>query len=234
MDYREVANSPVLWMFAFAVFAVIGFQALRFYSLARENAKEGHATGKELGTAMRVGAISAVGPSIAVAIVALSLIPVFGTPVVLMRIGMVGSVPYEVAAANASADAMGVPLGGEGFTSTAFATVFFTMAMGAAVWMLQVIFLTSSLGKASDKIARWRPWVMSALTGGALLGAFSYLTINQAKGGTGNIIVIFASGTAMAILLFIAEKYQKPRIKEWALGVAMIVGLIAAGFVANS
>lgn len=234
MDYRDIANSPALWIFAFAVFVVVGIQALRFYSLAKANAAEGHATKKEMATALRVGAISAVGPSIAVAIVALSLIPIFGTPVVLMRIGMVGSVPYEVAAANASAEAMGVPLGGPDFTSVAFATVFFTMAMGAAVWMLQVIFLTSSLGRASDRISTWRPWVMSALTGGALLGAFGYLTINQAKGGAGNIAVIFASGIAMAILLFLAERYQKPRIKEWALGIAMVVGLIVAGFIANN
>lgn len=221
-------------MFAFAIFVVIGIQALRFYNLAKANAAEGHATKKEMTTALRVGAISAVGPSIAVAIVALSLIPIFGTPVVLMRIGMVGSVPYEVAAANASAEAMGMPLGGSDFTAVAFATVFFTMAMGAAVWMLQVIFLTSSLGKASDRISTWRPWVMSALTGGALLGAFGYLTINQAKGGSDNITVILASGIAMAFLLFVAEKYKKPRVKEWALGIAMVVGLIVAGFIANS
>lgn len=232
-EYMDVAQSPALWIFAAAIFLLIIFQAVRFYSLARANAREGHATAEEMGTAMRVGAISAIGPSVAVAIVALSLIPIFGTPAVLMRIGMIGSVPYEVAAANASAESLGVTLGGEGFDSKAFALTFFTMALGASIWMAQVVLATSSMGKLSEKIATWKPWAMAALTGGALMGAFAYLAVSQAKGGTGNIIVLLASAFAMVVVLVSAERFKLPRLREWALGIAMVFALIVAGFIAN-
>lgn len=232
-DYEAIANSPALWMFAASVFIVIAVQAVRFYTLARQNASEGVVTRQELRTAMRVGAFSAVGPSLAVAVVALSLIPIFGTPVVLMRIGMVGSVPYELASANAAAETIGTPLGSDAFNAVSFATVFFIMALGAGIWMLQVTFATSYMGKASDKLAQWKPWIMSALTGGALLGAFAYLTVSQAKGGLNNILVILGSGLTMLLLLVGADKFNKPRIKEWALGIAMIAGLIVAAIVGN-
>ena len=71
-DYLEVAHSPAPWIFAFAVMLVICVQAVIFFRLARDNAKQGYATNREMMTAMRVGGISAIGPSIAVAIVALS------------------------------------------------------------------------------------------------------------------------------------------------------------------
>lgn len=232
-DYTTYANSPILWAFALSVFAVIAVQAWKFYSLARQAAREGVVTKDELKVAMRVGGVSAIGPSIAVAIVALSLIPVFGTPVVMMRIGMVGSVPYELAAASAAAEAVGSPLGTESFDGVAFATVFFAMAAGAGIWMLQVVLATSSMGKAVDKLSSWKPWVLSALTGGALLGAFGFFTINQAKGGTNNIIVLLTAAITMGIVLFVAQRMGSRQLREWALGIAMLAGLVAAGFVAN-
>ena len=232
-DYLEVAHSPAPWIFAFAVMLVICVQAVIFFRLARDNAKQGYATNREMMTAMRVGGISAIGPSIAVAIVALSLIPVFGTPVVLMRIGMIGSVPYELAAANAASETLGVPLGGEGFDGVAFATVFFIMALGAGVWMLQVILATISMGKITERVSRWKPWATTALTGGALLGAFGYLTVNQAAGGMNSIIVLLSSAAFMALQLWISERWKIAWLKEWALGFAMLFALLVAGIITN-
>ena len=37
----------------------------------------------------------------------------------------------------------------------------------------------------------------------------------------------------MLFLLLFAEKRNVPRLKEWALGIAMVVGLIATAIVAN-
>ncbi|MEX3517745.1 DUF5058 family protein [Corynebacterium camporealensis] len=232
-DYMEVAQSPILWLMAFGVMAVVVFQAVLFFRLARRNAKEGYATNQEMMKAMRVGSISAIGPSIAVAIVALSLIPIFGTPVVLMRIGMVGAVAYEVATANATSETLGVPLGGDGFDGTAFATVFFVMALGAGVWMLQVIFATSSMGKASEAISNWRPWATTALTSGALMGAFGYLIVNNAAVSMTHFWVLVSSALSMALFLLLAKWFKLHWLKEWALGFSMIIALVVAGILVN-
>ncbi|MHA6601819.1 DUF5058 family protein [Corynebacterium coyleae] len=231
-DYISYAQSPAMWMFSLAVMAVIVFQAVVFFRLAKQNAQEGHIENKELMQAMRAGAISAIGPSVAVGIVALSLIPIFGTPPVLMRIGMIGSVPYELAAANAAAESMNAPLGTENFDAVVFAAVFFTMALGAGVWMLEVVLATSAMGKMSEKLSEWKPWAMAALTGGALLGAFAFLTISQASGGSKNLAVMAGSSGAMVIFLLLSERLNMRWLREWALGFAMIIGLAVAYFVA--
>ncbi|MEB4615865.1 DUF5058 family protein [Leucobacter sp. M11] len=231
-DFTQYANSPALWFLAAAVFAVIIVQAVLFYRFAREVSASEAIPRSELVVAMRAGAISAIGPSLAVAIVAIGLIPVFGTPAVLMRIGMVGSVPYELAAANAASGALGVELGGEGYDGVAFATVFFTMAVGAAVWMLSVLIGTKSMGTLSAKVQAWNPWVMQTVPGAALIAAFSYLVLNSAKANLLNIAVIVVSGLVMALLLVVAERKQLARLREWALGIAMLAGLFVAAVAA--
>lgn len=231
-DFTHYANSPVLWLLAAAVFAVIILQAILFFRFARKVSASESIPRSDLVIAMRAGAISAIGPSLAVAIVAIGLIPVFGTPAVLMRIGMVGSVPYELAAANAAVGSMGVELGGEGYDGVAFATVFFTMAAGAGVWMLSVLISTKSMGTLSAKIQAWNPWVMNTVPGAALIAAFSYLTLNSARVSPTNVIVMLAAAATMAVLLVVADRKKLGRLREWALGIAMLAGLFVAAVIA--
>ena len=151
-DYLEVAHSPAPWIFAFAVMLVICVQAVIFFRLARDNAKQGYATNREMMTAMRVGGISAIGPSIAVAIVALSLIPVFGTPVVLMRIGMIGSVPYELAAANAASETLGC-LSAVRVSMVSHLPPYFHYGSWCRCLDASVILATSSMGKITERVS---------------------------------------------------------------------------------
>lgn len=227
-NFEQYANMPILWLLAAGVFLVIIVQAVLFFRFAKSVAAEERLSSGDMRIAMRAGAISAIGPSLAVAIVAIGLIPVFGTPTVLMRIGMVGSVPYELAAANAAAGSLGVELGGPGYDGTAFATVLFTMTCGAAVWMISVLLGTKSMGVLSTRVSAWKPWVMNTVPTAALLAAFSYLTLNQAKAGWENIVVTIASAAAMVLVLIIAQRRNSSRLREWALGIAMTVGILVA------
>ena len=226
--FEHYANMPVIWLLAGAVFLVIVVQAVLFYRFAKSVATEEKLAPSDMRVAMRAGAISAIGPSLAVAIVAIGLIPVFGTPAVLMRIGMVGSVPYELAAANAAAGSLGVQLGGEGYDGVAFATVFFTMACGAAVWMMSVLLGAKSMGTLSAKVSSWKPWVMNTVPTAALLAAFSYLALNQAKAGMENIAVMVASALVMVAVQIIAQRKNASRLREWALGISMTAGILVA------
>lgn len=227
-NFEQYANMPILWFLVIGIFLVITVQAVLFYRFAKSVSAEEQLSAGDMRIAMRAGAISAIGPSLAVAIVAVGLIPVFGTPAVLMRIGMVGSVPYELAAANAAAGSLGVELGGPGYDGTAFATVLFTMTCGAGVWMLSVLVGTKSMGTLSAKVSAWKPWVMNTVPVASLLAAFSYLTLNQAKVGWTNIVVTLASAAAMAIVLQTAKRKNSSRLREWALGIAMTVGVLVA------
>lgn len=111
-DILAVANSPFLWACAIGVFPVIIIHSVIYMKAAQIAAPHIGMTHQEIKTSFRAGAISALGPSLAVVMVAVALLTVFGTPAVLVRIGLIGSVSYETAAAAIAANSAGAELGG--------------------------------------------------------------------------------------------------------------------------
>ena len=144
-DILSVANLPVLWICALGVFAVIVVQTVIYVRAARVAAPAAGVSPAELRTSFRAGAVSAIGPSLAVALVAVALLTVFGAPAVLVRIGLIGSVSFETGAASIAAGTMGADLGGPTYTQGVFAVAFMAMSLGGAMWMLATLVLTPLL-----------------------------------------------------------------------------------------
>lgn len=171
-DVLALANTPVLWVSALGIFLVIIVQTIIYMKAAHRAGPAVGLSHHELRASFRTGAVAALGPSVAVVIVALSLLALFGTPGVLMRIGLIGSVAYETGAASIATDAAGAELGGSGYTQTAFAVAFFAMSAGGAMWMLATLILTPVLQRSEKKLARVNPLVLTVVPGAALVAAF--------------------------------------------------------------
>ena len=75
-----LANTPVLWICALGVFLVVAVQSVIYKKAARKAAPAAGMTPQELRTSFRTGAIAAIGPSLAVVLVAIALLALFGTP----------------------------------------------------------------------------------------------------------------------------------------------------------
>jgi len=86
----QTANSFPLWIIAALVISVVVFQAIVFIRLASRTASSVGMTTLEVRSAIRTGAISSLGPSFAIVIVAISLMTLIGDPVTLIRIGIIG------------------------------------------------------------------------------------------------------------------------------------------------
>src|SRR5699024_12652632 len=82
----NIANVPFLWLCALAVFVVIFIQSIMYIRAARKAAPAADMTNRELNQSLRAGAVASVGPSLAVVLVALALLTLFGTPAVLLQI----------------------------------------------------------------------------------------------------------------------------------------------------
>src|SRR5690625_1835700 len=122
-------GSAVLWICAIAVFAVIIVQSLIYMRAARAAGPELGFSHQDLKQSFRSGAIAALGPSLAVALVAIALLALFGTPAILLRIGLVGSAATETSSATLAAGTMDAELGGSSWTPEVFAVAFFAMAL---------------------------------------------------------------------------------------------------------
>lgn len=232
-DILAVANSPILWVFALGVFVIILIQTFLYMRAARAAAPGIGMDRRELNTAFRAGAVASVGPSLAVVVVAIALLALFGTPAVLARIGLIGSAAFETGAAEIAAQTAGASLSGEGYTQQVFALAFIAMNLGGAGWMLATLVFTPILQKGSAKLSDVNPVVMTVIPAAAILGAFAGLTFAEFPKSNVHVVTALVSGGTMLILLLVARLLRADWLREWALGISIVVGLVGA-FLAQS
>lgn len=227
-----IANMPILWVLAIAVFAVIIIQSTIYLLAVRRNAGAADMTKKEVNTAFRAGAVSAIGPSLAVVLVSIALLPLFGTPPVLVRIGLIGSAGTEVAEATAASATMGAQLGSAGWNANVFTVALFAMSLSGAGWMLCTLILTPILNKGSKTVAKVNPALMAIIPTAALLAAFSSLTMTELPKSGVHVVAVLVSAAVMTVCLLLAKRFDLSWLREWALGFSILGGLVAAGIVA--
>ncbi|NKX53110.1 DUF5058 family protein [Arthrobacter mobilis] len=232
-DILAVANSPLVWVCALGVFAVIFVQTLIYVKAARKAGPDAGMSSQELTRSYRAGAIASVGPSLAVVLVAIALLALFGTPAVLVRIGLIGSAATETASAGIAATTMGATLGGPDYTQQIFAIAFMAMSLSGGMWMLATLILTPILKRGGHRLSAMNPAAMAIIPCAALLGAFSMLAVAEAPKSSVHLVTLGVSAVVMAGCLFLAKKLGAGWLKEWALGFAIITAL-AVAFVAHT
>lgn len=233
-ELSTYAGSPVLWVCALAVFGVIIVQTAIYMQAARKAGPDLGFTKQDLRTSFRSGAIAAIGPSLAVVIVAVALLALFGTPAVLLRIGLVGSAATEASSASLAAGTMGAELGGAGWGPEVFAVAFFAMALSGGMWMVATLILTPVLKRGDAKLRAVNPALMAIVPSAALLGAFASLGVAELGKTSIHIITVAVSAVVMAICLYLSKVLHKAWLREWGLGFSIIIGLVVAYFAHNS
>ncbi|WP_349827040.1 DUF5058 family protein [Brevibacterium litoralis] len=228
-DIPGLANSPVPWIIALAVFVVILLQSTVFLMAVRRNAASADMTKAEVNTAMRSGAVSAIGPSLAVVLVAIALLPVFGTPPILVRVGLIGSAATETASAQIAAGTMGADLGSDTYTQSVFVVALCAMSLSGAGWMLFTLIATPLLSKGSDSLTKVNPALMALVPSAALLAAFGALTATELPKSWGHVVAVVVSALVMALCLWIAKVTDTHWLKEWALGFSVLTALVVTG-----
>ena len=227
-DILSIANLPVLWVLAIGVFAAIILQTVIYMRAARKAGPAADISQNELQQSFRAGAVAAIGPSLAVVLVSIALMTLFGTPAVLVRIGLVGSAATESASASLAATTMGATLGGAGYNQGVFAVAFMAMSMSGAMWMISTLILTPILRRGDSKLRRVNPALMAIVPAAALIGAFASLGIAELGKTPVHIITVIVSALVMGICLALAKKFDLAWLREWGLGISILVGLFVA------
>lgn len=172
--------------------------------------------------------LTAIGPSLSLVIILVSLIAVLGTPTAWMRMNDIGAGRTELAMGAAAAGAVGSELEVGKITVEGFNAAIWGMALNNAVWMAVALLLTHRMQGAVDLLNKKydQAWISVMMTS-ATIGLFGYLLANQLVGKANPFIAAaFASAATMIGIQKGLKKY--PRIQEPALGISMLVGLMAA------
>jgi hypothetical protein len=231
-DILAVANMPVLWAAALAAFAIIIVQSVIYMRAAHKAGPSAGMSSPELRRSFKVGAISALGPSLAVVLVAIALLALFGTPAVLVRIGLIGSAAYETGAASIAAGTMGADLGGPDYTQNVFVVAFFAMAVGGSLWMVSTLILTPLLKRGDTKLRAVNPALMMIVPSAALIGAFAVLGFQELPKSSVHVVTFVAAAAVMGLCVYLGGALKKAWIREWGLGFAIITALAVAYLVA--
>ena len=202
MDYVEISNSMIVYLLCGITVAIAFVQAVLYIRMAKKMTVKANIPATVPKTAFRVGLISAIGPALGVFIVMVGLMTSIGGPMAWQRLSIIGAAPTELTAATLGAEAAGAELGGAGFTLKVMAVSWFVMALNGAGWR-------------------------GVMSGACSLGIFGYLDVNEIGKGWGNAAAVAGGIIGMAILeKFVAKKV--PKIREYNLGIAMIIGMLFA------
>lgn len=232
-DIISIANAPLLWILALTVMVVILIQSTIYMLAVRKNAEGAGMSQHEVYQSFRAGGVAAIGPSLAVVLVAIALLPLFGTPSILVRIGLVGSAATETASASIAAGTVGANLGDSTYTQEVFLIALFAMSLSGAGWMVSALILTPILARGQDSLTKVNPALMAIVPGAALLAAFAGLTITELPKSSYHVLAVAVSAVLMSIGLFIAQRFKQPWLREWALGFSIIGALVVVYFVTN-
>ncbi|WP_029270545.1 DUF5058 family protein [Virgibacillus alimentarius] len=232
-NVMKLANSPIVWMIAAAVIFVVIFQGIKFIQLAVNASGDVGMSKKEVRSALKTGAIAAIGPSFAIVIVAISLIAFLGDPLTLMRVGIIGSAPAESIGATMGANAYGVDLGGAGYNAQAFTAVAWTLCLGGLGWLVFTALSTKSMSKIEKKIvgkSAKSKQIMTIITTAAMTGAFGNLASAEMIKGMAYVVVAIVAALTMVFLTKLADKLKMDWLREWSLGLSIFVSLCIGYF----
>lgn len=228
-SYLTIANSFGMWVSCSFIILVVVFQAAIFMNKAYQTGLDMGLSKAQLIAAMRSGAICTIGPAIAIVVAMVSLIVSLGAPFAWMRLSVIGSVPFELMAAEAGAVAVGTTLGGVGYDLKAFANSVWTCTLGASGWIIVCAVFTDKFDYLRKRAVRGREELIPVLSVGAMIGAFAYFGAPYLAGrGLPSTVSYLVGALVMVGLNILADKSKLNWLKEWTLGIAMVCGMFAA------
>ena len=228
-----IANSPMLWILSLASISMVLWQTWLYYKIAKNYVRDTDVmTQEEINKCLTIGVISTIGPAVAVFTVAVVLIGLVGGPQTLARIGVIGSAAFESLAASAGS---GGSVGTEEFTISLFTTATWVMAIGGSGWLVSTFFLTKSLDNAQEKMKQSNPAIIAFVGSMAPFMVFSVMgygevmkDISAETPSYGTLAALVAGAVTMLILNKIGHTKKGYRwLLEWAMGIAIIVAMIA-------
>ena len=228
MDLHSVMNSPGMRLAcSFMVLVVIG-QSIVFLRAAFKAAPTMGLSREVCFSAMRSAAYTAIGPALGPVIILIVLMDTLGAPTAWMRLLDIGAAHTELVSSTIGAQVYGVDLRSSAFDLKGFSYSLWAMALNDVGWMIITLLVTPHMGGAISSLTkRTNPRMVALLIVGAGLGLFSFLLTNQVVGGKpGNITAAVAAAVAFLALGFASRQF--PRIREFSLGIAMVVGIFAA------
>ena len=236
MSLNAILNSPLLYALVGGGIAIVLVIALIFFVRGRKRALELGISKAEFNSAMRGCVVFSIVPPIAVIIGLFSLAPLLGAPWPWFRLSVVGSLQYELMAADLAATGAGYESLAAFSASddpSALGTIMFVMSISIMAGMVCNIFLTKRICKTANSLTAkggaWGALAISCFTM-AMMCTFGAV---QLVSGLIPVLVFIVSAVITIGLSYAAVKKNIRWLNDYIMSIALIIGMASAVLFTN-
>lgn len=236
MDFR--VNHPLIFVMVGVIIAVVIAQSVFFLVRALRRAKE---KGMDLSVIKKTvisSALFTIAPAVSILVGVITLSYSLGIPLPWLRLSVIGSLSYEMIAAERALAAFGLDFTEAITDPQVYVTVVWVMTFGIAVGLILTPLLAKKIQNGMKKIEnsdkKWREIFSNAMFLGmisAFLGFVFCDVTNVFKGDTSGLIpvvVFFSSALVMAVCGICATKLKQRWLNDYALPISLVCGMAVA------
>lgn len=240
-------NHPALFLIVGAIIAFVVAQSAFFLIRAYRRGRAIGMSSKTLNGVIKGAALFTVAPAIGIFIGVITLSKKLGIALPWLRLSVIGSLTYELSAAELAATGVGNSLSDSAtpFTASQFVTIATVMTLGIAASLFLAPLLgkkvSGGVAKIQQKDTKWGEIFMTSLFMG-MISAFLGLIIcnlgfiqtdsgvifNLASKDFIPLLVLLVSAVAMALCGLLMKKLKWAWMNDYALPISMLVGMIVA------
>lgn len=234
LAYLKTANSMGMWISCIPAVVLVLAQAFLFMKRAWAVGPKIGVSNEQMKEAARSSFIASIGPSIVIVSGMISLLASVGGPLAWMRLSIIGSVMYELPAADRAATAAGSTLGTDNMTVEAFANCAWIMTVCCLGWILVSALFTDKMEVFRAKVTGGSMDALSALTAGGGMGGFGYMVAQRMIPFSFKSANMWSALVGFIIMLGLNFYMKKNPTAKWAkqfgMTIAMFAGMIAGAF----
>ena len=231
-------NSTFLYIVAIIVIAFVLVQSVYFLVRAyRQGKKLGMSTAKLRKTILST-AIFTVAPAVSILMGVVVLAKALGIPLPWIRLSVIGALTYELPAASAAANSIGIKELGELITDPkVYSAIAWVMTLGILPSIILPPILMKGIRggmvKIKGKDPKWSDIFMTSLFLGmisAFLGVV-FAHINEGLKGWIPFFVLLVSAAVMAICGLLIKKCNMKWLENYAIAISMLCAMTFAVFI---
>ena len=226
-------NHPILFILAGIAIAAVMVQSVVFLIKAWRRALELGYSKDRLKKLVLSSALFSIAPAIAIGIGVITLSGTLGLALPWLRLSVVGSIVYELSAAETAAASLGTSLGAA-LNARQFSTIAWTMTIGITTGLVLIPPFckkyTSALGGVGKKDKRWGEHFVNAIFFGliATFGGVNLADIGEGGAGLVQALVLAVSAVVMLLCGVLKKKFHWEWLNDYALPICMVVSMAAA------
>lgn len=231
-------NHPIIFIIVGIVIATVLAQSVFFLVRALKRAKELGIESSTVKKTVSSSAIFTIAPAVAVLVGVVVLSKSLGVALPWLRLSVIGSLSYEVIAAQNAMEPLGQDMSSVVTDPSVFVTVLWVMTLSIALGLVLVPFMTKKVQAGVSKIGmkdkKWGEIFSNAMFLGMISAFLGYVFCDVTYIADGHlqgltpVCVMAVSAVVMAVLGLLSTKLKIRWMTDYALPISLLCGMASA------